>query len=329
MKISILLPVFNTATFLPSCLDSVLAQTEENWELLAIDDFSTDESWAILKAYQERDARIRAYQNTAKGIIPALRLAYQKSKGSFITRMDSDDLMSPNKLGALKSLLLKNGTGKVATALVKYFAETGIKNGYHRYENWLNSISLTEGNFSAIYKECPIASPCWMVHRVDLERCGGFETEVYPEDYDLCFRFYAQNLQPICHAEVLHYWRDYPERTSRNDPNYADNRFLELKLHYFLRLEHDAARPLCLWGAGKKGKRIARMLQQQGIAFHWCCDTVNKIGRDIYGLILQPYQVIGRLVQPQVIIAIAAPDAQENIHLFLEQHQLASAFFFC
>lgn len=329
MKISILLPVFNTAKYLPECLDSILAQTETNWELLAVDDFSTDESWSILQAYQIRDERIKAYKNTEKGIIPALRLAYSKGSGQFITRMDSDDVMAVEKLKALKAILSHRGRGVVATALVKYFAVDGVKDGYHRYETWLNQLSLSQNNFTEIYKECSIASPCWMLHREDLDQCGAFDSAIYPEDYDLCFRFYEQNFQPVCHPKVLHYWRDYASRTSRTDANYADNRFLDLKMHYFLKLDRAAEQALCLWGAGKKGKQIAKVLQQQGIDFQWFCDTVTKIGKDIYGVTMQPYQAIARLENPQIIVAVAAPDAQVSIRQFLKQHELENTFFFC
>ena len=59
MKISILMPVFNTANYLPACLDSILNQTERNWELIAINDFSTDDSYQILLGYAKKDNRIR------------------------------------------------------------------------------------------------------------------------------------------------------------------------------------------------------------------------------------------------------------------------------
>ncbi len=327
-KISILLPVFNTEKYLAECLDSILAQSEENWELLAVNDFSTDSSWDILQDYQQRDARIQVLQNTAKGIIPALRLAYSKSSGGFITRMDSDDVMPPEKLKQLKALLQFYGKGHLATGLVRYFAED-LKDGYRKYEQWLNGLTLEARNFSAIYKECVIPSPAWMLHREDLERCQAFLPDTYPEDYDLCFRYYEQGLKVVSTPQVVHHWRDYQNRTSRTDAHYSDNRFLSLKLHYFLKLERKTSQPLCVWGAGKKGKQIAASLSKKGIEFQWFCNTVTKIGKEIYGVILQPYQALARLEQPQIIIAVAAPDAQASIRTFLEKKELKNAFFFC
>ena len=68
-----------------------------------------------------------------------------------------------------------------------------------------------------------------MVHREDFDKCGGFQSNIYPEDYDLAFRFYRKGLTPIKCDEVLHYWRDYANRTSRTHEHYSDNTFLDIK----------------------------------------------------------------------------------------------------
>ena len=123
MKISILMPVFNTSAYLPECLDSVISQSEKNWELLAVDDFSTDGSLAVLNEYAQKDDRIKVFKNTEKGIAPALKLAFENSVGELISRMDSDDVMMPDKLAFLKNKLLDHGVGSVATGQVEYFSK--------------------------------------------------------------------------------------------------------------------------------------------------------------------------------------------------------------
>ena len=329
--LSILMPVKNTAQYLPACLDSILAQSIPNWELIAINDHSTDSSKNILLNYAQHDQRIKVFDNTEKGIIAALRLAYQKSEGTLLTRMDSDDLMSSNKLEALQQALLAKGERHIAIGQVQYFADKGVGGGYQRYENWLNGLTSTGTNYQERYKECAIPSPCWMVYREDLEHCDAFHPNRYPEDYDLFFRFYQQGLTIIPSTKVLHYWRDYPERTSRNDPNYADNRFLSMKMAYFLELDYLKDRPLAVWGAGKKGKWIAQFLTKKNISFHWICNNPNKIGHDIYGNILQGEDFLEQLNDPHYIIAIANVEAQAEIYKRLagaEQLELGKDFFF-
>ncbi|GAG60222.1 unnamed protein product, partial [marine sediment metagenome] len=77
--ISILTPFKNTAEFLQECLESIVKQTYTNWELIIIDDNSTDLSSEIVSTYAEKDSRIKLHKNTGNGIIDALRLAFKNS----------------------------------------------------------------------------------------------------------------------------------------------------------------------------------------------------------------------------------------------------------
>ncbi|MBT8210393.1 MAG: glycosyltransferase, partial [Eudoraea sp.] len=145
--VSILMPYKNTARFLKVCLDSIMDQRYMHWELLAINDHSTDHSQDILQEYAHREPRIKLSLNSGKGIIPALRTAYAMSSGEFITRMDSDDIMYPDKLQCLLSGLQSHGKGHVAVGKVKYFSDRGISDGYARYESWINALTEQGENY--------------------------------------------------------------------------------------------------------------------------------------------------------------------------------------
>jgi len=324
--VSILLPIKNAESYLADCLDSILKQSFTNWELLAVNDHSSDNSLALLKKYSQRDARIKCFDNEGNGIIHALRLAYRHSKGTFLTRMDADDRMVNDKLEILIQNWQQVGQGSVAIGQVKYFSATTLGNGYRQYEQWLNQHTQQGTNYQDIYKECVIPSPCWLVHRTDLDRCGAFDSDRYPEDYDLCFRFYQQGLTVIPCQQILHYWRDYPARTSRTHPQYADNRFLELKLDYFLQLEYQKDQPLVLWGAGKKGKWIAQQLVIRSIPFRWICNNPKKLGKAIYGHILEDTVIIQDLLRPKYILAVANKEEQAAIKKQLDGQEY---YFFC
>lgn len=312
--VSIIMPVRNSSDFLPACLNSILEQTEQDWELLAIDDNSSDNSAGILQSFSERESRIKVFCNQESGIIPALQSAYSHSRGNFITRMDSDDLMPPTKLETLKNKLLEAGLGHIATGLVEYFSGDVLGEGYRKYAEWLNQLSKEGRNFSEIYKECVIPSPCWMLYRSDFERCGAFNSPLYPEDYDLCFRFYGQKLKVLPAAStVLHLWRDYAARTSRTDPRYANNNFLNIKISYFLKLDYIPGKTLLLWGAGKKGKDIAKLLIEQNIDFTWITNNRNKVGLKIYGKSLTDQSSFVTDKRQQCIIAIANEVEQQEV----------------
>lgn len=330
--ISILIPFKNTSKFLPECLDSIIQQSNKHWELLIIDDNSSDNSHSIVNTYSEKDARIKLFKNSGSGIISALRLAFEKSSGTYITRMDSDDIMHPEKLELMLNDILKHGRKHIALGLVKYFSETGIGDGYAKYEAWLNNLTSEGTNYSEIYKECVIPSPCWMIHREDLISCEAFQPNRYPEDYDLTFRFYKNNIKCIPSNHLLHYWRDYNTRASRTDSNYAENHFLDIKLHYFLELNYNESRPLTVWGAGKKGKTIAKILLTKGISFIWICDNPKKIGKHIYDVELFNFDHLKKLQNPQSIITVANSKEQHTIKTYfksIEMQDMKDYFFFC
>ena len=332
LKVSIVIPAKNTAEFLPECLESILTQSYSNWEAIIVDDGSTDSSVQIIADYAAKDHRICVLSNSGIGIIDALRTAYAVATGELITRMDSDDIMSSDKLLKMSAMLKKYGQGYIALGCVKYFSKEGIKDGYRRYEKWLNGLTKNGENFSEIYKECVIPSPCWMVYVTDFERCGGFSPDTYPEDYDLAFRFYKYGLKCIPSNDLFHYWRDYAIRTSRTSDHYAENSFLELKLNYFMELSYNASKTLIIWGAGTKGKKMARLLSEAHMAFEWICDNPKKIGKTIYGKTLKPFEFLSEIDNYQSIITVANRESQEVIKTYFETHQkkpMKDYFFFC
>lgn len=330
--VSILIPFKNSSDFLSECLESISNQTYPRWEVLAVNDHSDDSSKTILEKYSLQDSRIKVFENNGSGIIPALRKAYSQSKGELITRMDSDDIMTPNKLEVMVESLLVFGKGNLAVGQVNYFSARGVSDGYDRYEKWLNRLTENGTNYSEIYKECVIPSPCWMTYREDFDACGAFEPNLYPEDYDLTFRFYENGLKCIPCSQELHHWRDYDTRTSRTSEHYAQNYFLDIKLRYFIKLDFDKTRPLAIWGAGNKGKTIAKKLIERHIEFYWLCDNPKKIGKEIYGKEMLHFSKLKELKNPQSIITVANEEAQEVIRDYfskLGQKKIENYFFFC
>ena len=98
--VSIIMPVFNEENHLSSSISSVLSQTYTNWELLVIDDSSTDRSSQIIADYCSRDARIRLFSTNKPSGSPTLprNIGLEHSKGRFIAFLDSDDQWMPTKL---------------------------------------------------------------------------------------------------------------------------------------------------------------------------------------------------------------------------------------
>lgn len=107
--LSILLAVHNVGHYLPECLDSVLDSSFSDFEIIAIDDFSRDDTHKILKIYKKLDNRIRVYRNVKHyGKAITLNRALRKAKGNFIALMDGKDVMYKNRLKKQLTFLQKN-----------------------------------------------------------------------------------------------------------------------------------------------------------------------------------------------------------------------------
>ena len=104
-KISVIVPVYNTERFLQRCIDSVLAQTYQDFELLLIDDGSKDSSGAICDEYAAQDARVRVFHKKNGGVSSARNLGLDNVRGEWITFVDADDWIESEML----ELLLRKG----------------------------------------------------------------------------------------------------------------------------------------------------------------------------------------------------------------------------
>ena len=90
-EISIIIPIYNTATCLPKCIDSVMNQTFQNWELLLVDDGSTDTSYEIMRQYAYKEKRIRIFHQENAGVSSARNYGLREAEGKWVAFVDSDD----------------------------------------------------------------------------------------------------------------------------------------------------------------------------------------------------------------------------------------------
>lgn len=93
--LSVIIPVYNTAPWLPACLDSICSQTYQHLDIICVDDGSTDNSLDILREYEKKDSRIRVLSQKNRGQGAARNMALNICKGDFITGLDADDYLLP------------------------------------------------------------------------------------------------------------------------------------------------------------------------------------------------------------------------------------------
>jgi len=108
-EISVILPVYNGQDYLAEAIESIISQTFHSWELIIINDGSTDKSEEIIKSYLPKESRIKYYRNQQNsGLIFTLNKAIDLSEGNYIARMDADDICSPERLQIQYDFLRKN-----------------------------------------------------------------------------------------------------------------------------------------------------------------------------------------------------------------------------
>lgn len=107
--ISVYMPVWNAATYLPAAIESILSQTFTRFEFIIIDDASTDDSWKIIKKYTRLDKRIRAYKNKINlGVSLTSNIAIAHARCQYLARMDADDISVSNRLEKQLAYLKKH-----------------------------------------------------------------------------------------------------------------------------------------------------------------------------------------------------------------------------
>ncbi|MBQ9686737.1 MAG: glycosyltransferase family 2 protein [Oscillospiraceae bacterium] len=109
VSFSILVPVYNVAPYLRQCVDSVLGQSDPRFELLLVDDGSTDESGAICDEYAARDKRVRVFHKANGGLMSARRCAIERAGGDYCVFLDSDDYLELNTLETLRTAIDVSG----------------------------------------------------------------------------------------------------------------------------------------------------------------------------------------------------------------------------
>lgn len=123
-EISIIMPVYNAGKTLSLMIESILSQTFTNWELLCIDDGSTDTSGTILDKYALRDSRISVYHKKNEGVSAARQDGINRARGEYVIHADSDDWVEPTMLN---ELYLKAKAENADVVICDYFVNRGVE----------------------------------------------------------------------------------------------------------------------------------------------------------------------------------------------------------
>lgn len=208
--VSILMGVYNADRYLGEVIDSLLGQTWLDFEMIVVDDGSTDRSPEILEEYAKRDSRIRILTQQNQGVGRAVNRALELARGKYIARADADDYSYPQRLEKQVAFMEANPGVVAAGARVMLVDPLGIPIGPHPMASSHEVIEaeLLKGNGSAV------CQPSVMLRRDALLRVGGYDPKWrVTEDLDLFLRL-AEIGKLENMPEILVNWRQHLTSTN-------------------------------------------------------------------------------------------------------------------
>jgi len=177
-KVSIVLPVYNGEKYIRESIDSILAQSFTDWELLVVDDCSVDGTAEILKEYMSVDSRISVIHNAVNQKLPrSLNIGFSRAKGEYLTWTSDDNRYLPDAIGVMAEYLDKNLTAVT------------VRSDYYIVDEFGKRIreSMPYSDFDMYKWNC--VGACFLYRRKVLETIGGYEPDMFGvEDYDYWLR---------------------------------------------------------------------------------------------------------------------------------------------
>ena len=181
------MPVRNAGSFLVEALLSMQNQSYDNFELICIDDASTDGSYKTLKEFARKDNRIRIYRNVVKkGIGASLNIAIRLAKGAYLARMDADDISLPNRLKKQVELLEKHPTLVACGGQAAMIDYKGRIFGYKRFPTDCNKL------YPMIMRMIPLQHPILMARARVFKQYRYNEQAATAEDVDMLFYLFSK-----------------------------------------------------------------------------------------------------------------------------------------
>jgi len=321
--ISVLIPCYNAAETLPEALDSLRDQTLAEYEIVAIDDGSSDATLPLLQERARTDARLRVHTQAHAGIIAALNKGLTLCRAGYIARMDTDDYSYPERLERQVEYLQNHPETAVVGCLVEGYPSQQVRQGFRIYISWMNSLVSDDDIRREIFIESPFAHPSVAYRREWIESAGGYQEHGWAEDYDLWLRLYLAGAGFAKLPQVLLKWREHPQRLTRTDSRYALENFIRAKAHYLASGPLRGRDAVLIWGAGMIGRRLSKHLLRQEAPLAAFIDVdPAKIGSTRRGFpILSPDDLPDwwkRYARPVVLAAVGARGARQLIRQRVE-----------
>lgn len=322
--VTVLMPVYNGARYVERAVRSVLNQTFTDFELVIVDDGSTDDSQFIIESID--DPRIRLIRAKHRGIAESLNMGLSQSVGTYIARMDADDFCEPGRLEKQIEYLEQHPEVGAVACRVQYNSFHLLADGYRHYVNWTNELLIPGDIATNRFVESPLAHPSIVFRKSLIESYGNYTTEKIPEDYELWLRWMDRGVSIAKIDEALLTWNDHSNRLSRVGDHYKEEAFYLLKARYFKKWyeKEGGDRKVFVWGKGNVMRRRLKPFHAQQIPIAGYIDIAeNPDSSNVYFKNTETYK------HEIVLGFVADKTGKQEISAFLaEQGLVAGKDFF-
>lgn len=277
--VSVILPFYNMATSLDAAIASIADQSFTEWELLLIDNASSDESTVIAKRWVANDDRIRVIQELNIGIAKALNTGLAHAQGRHIARMDADDISHPERFAKQVAYLDAHPEIDALGTQTTFNTTVERSSGMRWFTKWQNAILTPHDHYVKRFVDAPLAHPTVMFRRELVEQHGGYDTGPLPEDHELWLRWMDAGVRFAKLPEELLTWNDHAQRLSRTHANYSVDAFFTTKVKWLAKwLKRKLNnRPVIIAGTSMMCRERARMLEAEGITVHAFTDVKSRV----------------------------------------------------
>lgn len=320
--VSVILPVFNAVTTLAQAVESLLWQTLSDFEIIIVDDGSTDGTTDLIRRLAQADQRVRPIFASHQGIVAALNTGLAEARAPLIARMDADDICLPSRLKNQKDFLGLHPEIGLVSCRIGFLGDQAISGGYSEYVRWLNTLLSPQSISVNRFVESPLAHPSVMFRTALIQQFGGYRDGPFPEDYDLWLRWLGLGVAMAKLDKQLFLWRDTPNRLSRTHDRYSDQAFARLKAEHlalWLSQNNPHHPDIMAWGAGRITRQRLRPLTELGIRVQAYVDIdPHKIGNRIEGIPVIRPEALPSPGSCFVLASVASRGARDLIAAKLE-----------
>lgn len=229
-RISVLLPVRNAAPYLGASLASLWRQTFADFEVVAVDDGSTDGSGEILDRAAAREPRLRVVHARHRGLPATLNAAWAAARSPLLARHDADDVAHRRRFELQAAYLRDHPRVAVVGCRVRLFPAAAVGAGMRRWVLWHNRLLTHEEMAREVLIDSPLVHGTALIRRKWIEGAGGWTEEPWAEDLDLWIRLLEAGARFGKRPETLYGWRQHSASATRTDSRYSPDRFMSLKL---------------------------------------------------------------------------------------------------